>query len=137
MHTYKDAKTMAKSLRDSLAAKRVSLSHSECLEVVARQFGFADWNTLAAKLDRTPDRLAEAPSIQRAAAPEQVCCSFCGKPQHAVQSLIEGACGSRGKSPCVFICDECVTFCAQVNADRVGNAKEGQESGNAHLGQRT
>lgn len=28
MRTYQDAKVMAKSLRDSLAAKNVSLSHS-------------------------------------------------------------------------------------------------------------
>lgn len=51
MRTYKDAKTMAKSLRDSLAAKSMSLSHSECLEIVARQFGFAEWNILSSKLD--------------------------------------------------------------------------------------
>ena len=51
MRTYKDAKTMAKSLRDVLAARNVPLSHSECLEMVAQQFGFADWNTLSSKLD--------------------------------------------------------------------------------------
>lgn len=51
MRTYQQAKAMAKSLRESLAAKNVSLSHSECLEIVARQFGFGNWNVLAAKLD--------------------------------------------------------------------------------------
>jgi predicted enzyme related to lactoylglutathione lyase len=51
MRTYEDAKAMAKSLRDCLAARNVSLSHSECLEIVARQFGFGEWNTLSAKLD--------------------------------------------------------------------------------------
>ena len=50
MPTHKDVKTMAKSLRDALAHRNLSLSHSECLEIVARQFGFADWNTLAARL---------------------------------------------------------------------------------------
>jgi hypothetical protein len=45
MRTYKDAKTMAKSLRESLTARNVSLSHSECLEIVARVAGFADWNS--------------------------------------------------------------------------------------------
>ncbi len=48
MRTYKDAKAMARSLRDSLAARSVILSHSECLEIVAKQSGFADWNTLSA-----------------------------------------------------------------------------------------
>jgi ATP-dependent Lon protease len=50
MRSYKDAKAMAKSLRDVLAARNVSLSHSESLEIVAQQFGYADWNTLASKL---------------------------------------------------------------------------------------
>jgi hypothetical protein len=51
MRTYKDAKAMAKSLRESLAARDVSLSHSECLEIVARQFGWSDWNGLSSALD--------------------------------------------------------------------------------------
>jgi ATP-dependent Lon protease len=50
MRTYKDAKAMAKSLRDALADRKVSVSHSECLEIVAQQFGFPDWNTLSSKL---------------------------------------------------------------------------------------
>lgn len=104
MRTSKDAKAMAKSLRDSLAARSVLLSHSECLEIVAKQFGFADWNTLSAKLDV-----------------KQLSCSFCGKSQHEVRSLIEGGCKPRGTSPCVLICDECVALSAQINADTVGN----------------
>lgn len=58
MRTYKDAKAMAKALRDSLAARSVSLSHSDCLEIVAQQFGFADWNTLSAKLNAESRPLA-------------------------------------------------------------------------------
>ena len=114
MRTYQDAKAIAKSLRDFLAARNVSLSHSECLEIVAQQFGFADWNTLAAKLT-TPT-----------AAPQQLSCSFCGKSQHDVRSLVEGGCARARRAPvsCVFICDECVELCAQVNAETVGNAKE-------------
>ena len=52
MRTFKDAKTMAVSLRASLAARGAALSHSECLEIVAQQFGFAEWNILAAALAR-------------------------------------------------------------------------------------
>jgi len=56
MRTYQDAKTMAKSLRASLATRGTALSHSECLEIVAQQFGFAEWNILAAKLaTESPD----------------------------------------------------------------------------------
>src|SRR6187402_1499711 len=52
MRTFKDAKTIARSLRASLAVREISLSHSECLEIVAQQFGFAEWNILAAALAR-------------------------------------------------------------------------------------
>lgn len=51
MRTYLQAKAMAKSLRESLAGKNLSLSHGECLEIVAQQFGFGNWNVLAAKID--------------------------------------------------------------------------------------
>jgi hypothetical protein len=132
MRTYKDSKSIAKSLRASLAGRSVLLSHSECLEIVAKQFCFADWNTLSAKLDVESGHLtrpkdiesALQPAIQdgagqmsRTAAPEQSSCSFCGKSQHEVRSFIEGGCSNRGISPCVFICDECVALSAQVNAD--------------------
>jgi catechol 2,3-dioxygenase-like lactoylglutathione lyase family enzyme len=50
MRTYQQSKAMAKSLRDSLAARQVELTHGECLDIVARQFGFVDWNVLAAKI---------------------------------------------------------------------------------------
>lgn len=51
MRTFRDAKLMAKALREALAQQAV-LSHSQALEVVARQFGFDDWNILAAKIGR-------------------------------------------------------------------------------------
>jgi ATP-dependent Clp protease ATP-binding subunit ClpX len=58
------------------------------------------------------------------AAPEQLFCSFCGKSQHEVRSLIEGGCSlaRRAQESCVFICDECVALCAQINADTLGAA---------------
>ncbi len=51
MRTWLQSKAMAKSLRESLAAKNVALSHGECLDIVARQFGFGNWNILSAKID--------------------------------------------------------------------------------------
>jgi hypothetical protein len=50
MRTHRDAKIMAKALRDSLKQRKIDLIHSECLEIVARQFGFENWNVLSAKL---------------------------------------------------------------------------------------
>lgn len=141
MRTYTDAKAIAKSLRGCLAARSVALSHAECLEIVAKQFGFADWNTFSAKLNADSGGLvrAEDPAtalqpaksdavseLLRDAAPEQLSCSFCGRSRHEVLSLIEGGCGNRGKSSCVFICDECVAFCAQINAQE-GDAHGFQE----------
>ena len=53
MHSFMDAKLMAKLLRQGLADRRIELSHSECLELVARQFGVANWNILSAKIEGT------------------------------------------------------------------------------------
>ncbi len=64
MRSYTEAKAMARSLRDALAARRFSLSHSECLEIVARQFGFQSWNILSSKIDL--DTGARKPSAETA-----------------------------------------------------------------------
>jgi glyoxalase superfamily protein len=145
MFTQKNAKTMAKSLRDSLVDRNVSLSHSTCLEIVARQFGFADWNTLSAKLpaqgaleiplgdvETCPEMGGTSP-MNRTAEPWSTC-SFCGKSRHEVRSLV-GGCGgweafraSRGPERSnVFICDECATFAAQHFANSFGTAKDSPE----------
>jgi hypothetical protein len=59
MHIPRDPKAMARRLRQALAERRVDISHSDSLECVARQFGWRDWNTLAARLDRSALRLPE------------------------------------------------------------------------------
>lgn len=45
------AKAMAKSVRQSLAERNVTISHSEALEIVARQFGYENWNIFCARLE--------------------------------------------------------------------------------------
>ncbi|WLB90038.1 glyoxalase superfamily protein [Bradyrhizobium japonicum] len=50
MRDYRDAKAMAQTLRESLNTRSVSLTVSESLELVARLFGLADWNVLAARI---------------------------------------------------------------------------------------
>ncbi|SFU04279.1 hypothetical protein SAMN05444141_1077 [Pseudovibrio denitrificans] len=52
MRTYLDAKVMAKSLRQALNEQNVHFTHSKCLELVAQQFGLADWNTLASEIEQ-------------------------------------------------------------------------------------
>jgi hypothetical protein len=54
MRDFRDAKTMAHTLRDALTAKGVKISSSEALELVAKQFGERDWNTLAAAIETAP-----------------------------------------------------------------------------------
>lgn len=58
MKTVHDAKAMAKAMREALTEKAVDISHSQALEIVARQFGFANWNILSASLTEAapPDR---------------------------------------------------------------------------------
>jgi small subunit ribosomal protein S1 len=51
MRDFRDAKTMARTLREALAARDVKISNSEALELVARVLGERDWNTLAAAID--------------------------------------------------------------------------------------
>lgn len=55
MRTFKDAKAMAKAMREALAAKNVDIPHGEALEIVAKQFGVATWNILAARIGEGTD----------------------------------------------------------------------------------
>src|SRR5262245_18223202 len=53
MRNVRDAKAMAKTLRaEQLARSQTELTHSQCLEIVARQFGVDNWNVLAALMDK-------------------------------------------------------------------------------------
>jgi hypothetical protein len=63
MRDFRDAKAMARTLRAALATKRVKISISESLELIAEAFGVADWNTLAAAIRR------EAPAPGKNASP--------------------------------------------------------------------
>ena len=54
MRDHRDAKAMAKTLREALAARNTEITHSEALEIVARQFGVETWNILSSKIDAKP-----------------------------------------------------------------------------------
>jgi Glyoxalase superfamily protein len=155
MLTHKDAKMMARSLRDALGNRNVLLSHSDCLEIVARQFGLADWNTLAAKLPaeeerhtrtRRPDTASPTTDTSSStAAPPTIAaawttCSFCGKSQPEVRILF-GGCGGwegfrkrrnpeSGERSNVFLCNECATLAAQILARSTAIANESDATGN-------
>lgn len=61
MQTFLDAKTMAKTLRAALAERSIDVSHSDSLELVARQFGLKDWNTLSAQIDAATNQFVPLP----------------------------------------------------------------------------
>jgi len=105
MRDYRDAKTMAKGLRRSLADLGTELTHSQSLELIAQAFGFDNWNILAAKIEAA----RPAPAAEKQSTDETLYCGFCKKSQHDVKLLIAG--------PDTFICDECVAICDDVIED--------------------
>ena len=75
------------------------------LELIAKAFGYDNWNILSAKIEAA-ERAAVAPEPE---APQPLHCSFCGKSQHDVRKLIAG--------PGVYICDKCVELCLDVTRE--------------------
>lgn len=51
MRDFRDAKATARALRDALKAKTIEITHSQCLELIAKAFGYENWNILAAKIE--------------------------------------------------------------------------------------
>src|SRR5580704_1941674 len=115
MRDYRDAKGMARSLRDALSAKALPTTYSESLELIAKAFGYDNWNILAAKIDAKPRA-----DVQKSAEHgDLLYCSFCGKNQHEVRKLVAG--------PAVYICDECVDLCTDIVDDQLLRLIKGDE----------
>jgi hypothetical protein len=122
---------MARALRDALKAKAVETTHAEALELIAKAFGYENWNILSAKIDAAKPAASDERQLSVAAQnnsppPQTLYCSFCGKSQHKVRKLIKG--------PTSFICDECVDLCTEIVEEpeffRLTGANE--ESGEAY-----
>ncbi|WP_050631037.1 glyoxalase superfamily protein [Bradyrhizobium viridifuturi] len=71
MRDFRDAKAMAQTLRETLGAKSIPLTHSDSLELIARLFGQRDWNTLAARIQAAgpPSMSAQAAADPAAESP--------------------------------------------------------------------
>jgi hypothetical protein len=111
MRGFRDAKTMAHALRVALKDRAIETTHSDALELIAKAFGYDNWNILSAKIEAAKPPPAPAAAISSAgtadlASPNTLHCSFCGKSQHEVRKLIAG--------PLVYICDGCVQICTDV-----------------------
>jgi len=59
--TLKGMKAQAKALRNGLAEQGQTISHAQSLELLAKQLGARDWNTLAARADVEPNARTYAP----------------------------------------------------------------------------
>src|SRR3984957_16045548 len=116
MRDFRDAKAMARSLRGALRAKAVPTTYSESLELIAKAFGYENWNILAAKIDAAQPRAGVQRSAQQG---NLLYCSFCGKNQHEVRKLVAG--------PAVYICDECVDLCTGIVDEQLLRLIEGDE----------
>lgn len=62
MRDFRDAKAMAHALRDALKSRAVETTHSESLELIAKVFGYDNWNILAAKIEAAEQRGGAAPT---------------------------------------------------------------------------
>jgi len=113
MRDFRDAKAMARALRDALKAKAIETTHAGALELIAKAFGYENWNILSAKIEAAEPAASGERTLSVAAQnnppppPKTLYCSFCGKSQHEVAKLIAGP-------PPVLICDECVDICTDV-----------------------
>src|SRR5690242_16312834 len=63
MRDFRDAKAMAHALRDALKSRAVETTHSESLELIAKAFGYDNWNILAAKIEAAEPRDAAVPTL--------------------------------------------------------------------------
>jgi Glyoxalase superfamily protein len=64
MRDFRDAKVMARALRDALKAQAIETTHAEALELIAKAFGFRNWNILSAKIEAAEPK----PSDERSAS---------------------------------------------------------------------
>jgi uncharacterized protein len=107
MRDFRDAKAMAQTLRETLDARSVSLTHSESQELIAKVLGFRDWNVLAARIQASQPGATRAPVLPSVSAgpgipvismrdlvlfPQMILSIFVGRPdtQRAVEFALAG-----------------------------------------------
>src|SRR3984885_10862952 len=66
MRDFREAKAMARALRDALKAKAIETTHTEALELIAKAFGYENWNILSARIEA-----AERPAAASALLPAE------------------------------------------------------------------
>ena len=103
MRDFRDAKTMARSLRNALKARAVETTHSDSLELISKAFGYENWNVLSAQIEAAEVPATDQRSLPQVEAqhdpapPTTLYCSFCGK------SFTRGAKAGCGTGRCVHL----------------------------------
>ena len=71
MRDLREAKAMARALRDALKANAIETTRAEALELIAKAFGYENWNILSAKIEAAEPPASDERSLSasRAAAP--------------------------------------------------------------------
>ena len=107
MRDFRNAKAMAKALKEALAERSFQIGHSESLELIARVLGSKNWQTLSAAIEADTSRSAVRPAetaLPAAAAlpvipmrdlvlfPEMTVPLFAGRPKtlRAVEQALAG-----------------------------------------------
>ena len=73
MRDFRDAKAMAHALREALTRSGVETTHSESLELIAKAFGYDNWNILSAKIEAAHPRAINARDFARCGTGAGVC----------------------------------------------------------------
>jgi Glyoxalase superfamily protein/S-adenosylmethionine synthetase, central domain len=69
MRDFRDAKVMARALRDALKAKAIETTHAEALELIAKAFGYKNWNILSAKIEAAEPKPSDERWLSPSGAP--------------------------------------------------------------------
>ena len=108
MRDFRDAKAMARALRDALKAKSgrnhpQPMFRTDCESVRIRKLEYPGRQSRGGAIGALDALVVSTGGTMAAETNSTLHCSFCGKSQHEVRKLIAG--------PKVFICDECVGLC--------------------------
>ena len=103
MRDFRNAKAMAKTLREDLAGRSFQISHSESLELIAHILGCKNWQTLSAAIEADgaqpappqqvpPARLPLIPMRDIVVLPEMTLPLFAGRPKtlRAIERAMAG-----------------------------------------------
>jgi catechol 2,3-dioxygenase-like lactoylglutathione lyase family enzyme len=123
MRDFRDAKTMAKSLRSALAEDGVAVTASRSLELIARSFGADTWNILSARIKQAE---APSPAVAETGLPTRIAQIELGCTD--LEAAKRFYCGQLGLPLVGEIADSIFVRCGEVNliVQRSANPRRGR-----------